>query len=123
MNIADFKPGHTAIMEVRAYGKPFSKEVIVDKVGRKYVTVDGRWHERFFLNFDADEYLLQKVDAGAPNYLFPSREAYDDYLESNELSRWLSDRFSFLNKRLPLDKMRRIKAIIEEQEKGGGENG
>ena len=121
MNITDFKPGQTAIMEVRAYGKPFSKEVTVEKVGRKYVTVRGRWNERFFLNFNTDVFLLQKVDAGAPNYLFSSRKAYDDYVESNELRRWLSDRFSFMSERLPLEKMRRIKAIIEEQE-GDGEN-
>lgn len=122
MNITDFKPGQTAIMEVRAYGKPFSKEVTVEKVGRKYVTVCGAWHGLFFLNFDTDMFLLQKVDAGAPNYLFPSRRAYDDYVESNELRRWLSDRFSFMSKKLPLEKMRRIKAIIEERE-GGREDG
>lgn len=122
MNITDFKPGQTAIMEVNSYGKPFPKEVTVEKVGRKYVTVCGRWHEQFFLNFNDDMFLIQKVDAGAPNYLFPTRNAYEDYLESKELSRWLCGRFSFLSKRMKLDKMRRIKAIIEEQE-GDGEDG
>lgn len=123
MNIEDFKPRQTAIMEVHTYGQPFSREVTVAKVGRKYVTICEERGARFFLNNDTDSCLTQDVDAGAPNYLFLSKQAYDDYVESIELFRWLSHRFTYTRKRLPLETMRRIKEIIEESEYGGSSNG
>ena len=116
MKLTDFRPGQTVIVLNKMFGKPYTEERKVEKVGRKYVTLAGRWNERFYLQHEKDDFLLQAEDMGEKSLLFPSETAYDEYYERKELDKEISKVFGISSSGLPLNKLRKIKAIIDEED-------
>ena len=116
MKLTDFRPGQTVTVLNKMFGKPYVEERKVEKVGRKYVTLAGRWNERFCIMRESDDFLLQAEDIGEKSLLFPSETAYDEYYERKELDKEISRVFGLGGSGLPLRKLRKIKAIIDEED-------
>ena len=112
LNFADFYRGRTVYVLNFHYRNDFEKatleEVVIDSVGRKYVSV-GR--DQFFLNSARNDlYLTQKVNGGTANYMFLTKEDYDRYVEYRELSKWFH---SITHDKLTYEQLKAIKEIIE----------
>lgn len=112
LNFADFYRGRTVYVLNFHYRNDFEKatleEVVIDSVGRKYVSV-GR--DQFFLNSARNDlYLTQKVNGGTANYMFLTKEDYDRYVEYRELSKWFH---SIASGKLTYEQLKAIKEIIE----------
>jgi len=93
------------------------KEAIVKSVGSKYITVTlGRWEEYKFI---IDEDFRQYYDIGGQDYeLYLTRQQIEDENEALEITdfiiKYMPQGYGRHCAKLPLDKLRRIKAIIEE---------
>lgn len=112
LNFADFTNGRTVYVLNFHHRDNFERatleEVVIDSVGRKYVSV-GR--NKFFLNNARnDMYLTQKVDGGTANYMFLTKEDYYRYAEYRELSKWFH---SITYAKLTYEQLKAIKEIIE----------
>ena len=112
LNFADFTEGRTVYVLNFHHRDNFEKatleEVVIDSVGRKYVSV-GR--DKFFLNNARNDlYLTQKVDGGTANYLFLTKEDYDRYSEYRELNKWFHN---IASGKLTYEQLKAIKEIIE----------
>lgn len=79
MDIKSFKPRQTVYIvgDARRPRDKFSAaKAEVAKVGRKYVTISGRWGERFREAHNRDmPYLIEETEYGSPRLLFPSEDA------------------------------------------------
>lgn len=112
LNLEYFTKGRTVYILNFHYRDNFEKatleEVVIDSVGRKYVSV-GR--DKFFLNNARNDlYLTQKVNGGTANYMFLTKEDYDRYAEYRELNKWFHNIASC---RLTYEQLKAIKEIIE----------
>lgn len=119
MKLTDFRPGQTVIVLNKMFGRPYAEERKVEKVGRKYVTLAGRWNERFYVLRESDDFLLQAEDMGEKSLLFPTETAYDEYCERKELDREISKLVGLGGSGLSLTKLRKIKKIIDEEDTHG----
>ncbi len=90
---------------------PRLQEGVIVTVGRKYYTVESYGRKRQF-NKDT---LLEETKYGCGVRLFTSTQDISDLDETGELVRRLQKEFDY-NCKLPLDKLRRIMAVIEEGE-------
>lgn len=116
IQLSDFHVGQTVvIVENQRRGAVY--QATVAKVGRKYVTTAGRWGQQFYVNNPKDPYLVEKSIYGAASRLYPSEENYQQAVEKSALEQQIrrSLDWPYISK-LTLDQLRRIKAIIEEQE-------
>lgn len=124
MTIKDFTVGQTAYVyntDHRNNPKEGYAEVTVAKVGRSYVTLGGRWGRRFGVGYGPRNYLVEKVDAGSPAYLFRTKQDLDDYLETEKLRVVLRQAMDWWNlQKLPLSKLRAIKKILDSEDDDGG---
>lgn len=118
MDIKSFKPGQTAYIvgNSRRSRDEFSTvEAEVAKVGRKYVTISGRWGERFREAHNGDmPYLVEETEYGSPRLLFQSEDAVREYREREELKEWVRvaagwDKIG----RYTLEQLRAVKKILE----------
>lgn len=79
MEIKAFKPGQTVYImgtDRRDRGDHAARKAEVAKVGRKYVTISGRWGERFRETVGRSKpYLIEEMEYGSPRLLFPSEAA------------------------------------------------
>lgn len=126
MNIKDFKVGDEVItvIDERDYVNGGRKDIIrkekVMSVGRKYVQVTRFGDERFIAKFSAKDYfpygLVKVVNIGSHAYLFKSIEDYNNYIEYQELIRYMTREASYKFDKLSLEQLRTIKKIIENQE-------
>lgn len=93
MDIKSFKPRQTVYIvgDARRPRDKFSAvKAEVAKVGRKYVTISGRWGERFREAHNRDmPYLIEEAEYGSPRLLFPSEDAVREYQEREELKEWV----------------------------------
>lgn len=84
-------------------------------MGRKYVTISGRWGERFREAHNRDmPYLIEEAEYGSPRLLFPSEDAVREYQEREELKEWVRvaagwDKID----RYTLEQLRAVKKILE----------
>ena len=84
-------------------------------MGRKYVTISGRWGERFREAHNRDmPYLIEETEYGSPRLLFPSEDAVREYQEREELKEWVRvaagwDKIG----RHTLEQLRAVKKILE----------
>ena len=97
MEIKAFKPGQTVYImgtDRRDRGDHAARKAEVAKVGRKYVTISGRW--------------------GSPRLLFPSEAAVMEYKEREELKEWVR-RATDWDKvdRHTIEQLRAVKQILE----------
>lgn len=83
MEIKAFKPGQTVYImgtDRRDRGDHAARKAEVAKVGRKYVTISGRWGERFRETVGRSKpYLIEEMEYGSPRLLFPSEAAVMEY--------------------------------------------
>ena len=93
MDIKSFKPRQTVYIvgDARRPRDKFSAvKAEVAKVGRKYITISGRWGERFREAHNRDmPYLIEETEYGSPRLLFPSEDAVREYQEREELKEWV----------------------------------
>lgn len=118
MDIKSFKPRQTVYIvgDARRPRDKFSAvKAEVAKVGRKYVTISGRWGERFREAHNRDmPYLIEETEYGSPRLLFPSEDAVREYQEREELKEWVRvaagwDKIG----RYTLEQLRAVKKILE----------
>ncbi len=93
-------------------------EGVVSVAGSKYYTVTAGYHK---LKFEKDT-LLEVVDMGGPMFnLFPSEQAVYDDRERCRLHDAVRTVVERNNCYISLDKLRRIHAILEEEDKFDGQ--
>lgn len=121
MTIKLFTKGQTAYIlgdgnTVTVTSKKEPVVVTVSKIGRKYVTVTtgGRWEMQFEEVGEGVGYLRENTDRGAARMLFPSSDAVADYLEREDLKRWVQQATGW-NKigRYTLEQLREVRRILE----------
>lgn len=111
VTIKDFTVGEPCYVCEKSYGRGKNleiKEAVVEKVGRKYVTVSCPW-ERKYENFNAD-YLME---ASSSSYLFSTKKAVKEYVEKEELIRLLNRLDSYHYKRCSLEDLKKIMEILK----------
>ena len=114
ITIKDFKTGEPCYIVEKSYGRGKNlevKEAVVEKVGRKYVTANCPW-ERKYENFNAD-YLMEATSYGSSSYLFPSKKAVEEYVEKEELIRFLNRLNSYHYERCSLEDLKKIMEILK----------
>lgn len=122
MTIKDFVVGQTAYV-YNHYDKRDNpavgyREEVVAKVGRAYVTLRNSWGDKYGAGYGADNYLVEKVDAGSPRYLFRTKQDVEDFIESNLLRLEIRQSMDWGNLgKLSVAQLRAIKKILE-----GGED-
>lgn len=121
MTIKDFTVGQTAFVysiDRRNNPEKGYREVTVKKVGRAYVTLDNRLESKYGVGYGCRSYLVEKVDAGTPSYLFRTKQDLDDYLEAERLRSELRQAMDWPSfKKFPLSTLRAIKKILDDGEK------
>ncbi len=122
VTLKDFSVGTTAyaISDKHGNGNYEMSEYRVTSVGRKYVTVTGMALSvsafRFGISAASNEYLAEIMDYGWPKKLFPTKKKAEEYIEKENLRKWLDDAFMYPKaKEYSLDQLRRVKAILEEK--------
>lgn len=121
MTIKDFTVGQTAYVyddkDRRNNPACGYREVVVAKIGRCYVTLGDAWGSKYGVGYGGGNYLVEKVDAGSPRYLFRTKQDLDDYLEAKELREKIRTALDWWNlQNLPLSKLRAIKEILDGEE-------
>lgn len=110
--IKDFKVGQTVYILNWEQKKAIKEEVV--KVGRKYVTVNKKWCIRFEETYKSGPYLIEKTEIGARMLLFPSEDAVHEYMEREELKKWMHMAADWGNiDRYTLAQLRAVKKILE----------
>ena len=100
-SLKDFSVGTTAyaISNKNGNSKYEPSEYRVISVGRKYVTVTGMALSvstfRFGVSASSNEYLAEVVDYGWSKKLFPTKERAEEYIEKENLRKWLDDAFMY----------------------------
>ena len=117
MEIKDFTVGQTVYTfstDKRNNPPCGYKEAKIKKVGRIYITLDGVWERKFFIPEYAknDNFLVEKIDYGADNLLFKSKQDY--YIEKKSLESELYKARDLIST-LSLEQLRAIKRIIQEE--------
>ncbi len=118
MTIKDFVAGQTVYIVgggIKARNGLYTVKAEVAKVGRKYVTISGRWGEKFKETHESRPYLIEQTEYGSPCFLFPSEDAVYQYREREELKEWVRtaagwDRIDSYS----LEQLRAVKKILEE---------
>lgn len=118
MKIKDFSVGQTVFIigeRIRSRGELNIVKAEVAKVGRKYVTISGRWAAQFKATAESLPYLVEQTEYGSPRFLFPSEQAFNEYKEREELKDWVR-RMAGWDKinRYTLVQLRAVKKILEE---------
>lgn len=114
--VKNFEPGMKVyLLRVRSGSTEGSepKEYTVEKVGRKYITIDNG--SQYSHEDPDEEYLREKTDIGWKTYLFRSKEDAVRYQEKEQIIRWfaLSAAKTLRSLNVSLEAMKKAKAIIE----------
>lgn len=116
MTIKDFKVGQKAYILCMYTGRnkePEITETVVEKVGRKYVTVQyGRKYEEDLNNPYG---LIESSDYGERTYLCPSRRNAEMYVERDRLQMWLHSVGNHGRSKYTLEQLRKVKVILEQE--------
>ena len=118
IKLSDFKVGEKCYVEFsgnasRYKSKGYYEEWIVEKVSNKYVTANGFKFEEHDLSYEG---LMEKVNGCVDFIIYPNEQMLLDKFETEKLYDLVKSKFSGFsrNKEFTLDKLRRIKSIIEE---------
>lgn len=118
MTVKDFSVGKPAyLLRCNGYDRypDPPREVEVAKVGRKLVYVKtSSWGMTSFvapLCPDVRPYFEQNIDYGEKDLLFPTIEAYNEWIEQKELSRWFRENFHKIES-LNADRLRLAKQVL-----------
>ena len=117
MTIKDFKVGQTVfVMGDGSVQRDRFRTAAgeVGKIGRKYVTISGSWGMQFKETGSSRPYLVEHTEYGAPKFLFPSKEAVDEYCEREELKTWVRTATGWEKiDRYTLHQLRAVRDILE----------
>lgn len=122
LNLKDFKPGGKVFILTENFGRnkePKISERTVKSVGRKYVTLNGGWEEKFsipHMSVADISYLEEAKDWGERSLLFKSRQDADDYLERKQIEQWLFRLSPRETDNLSLKQLRKIRDIVKNPE-------
>lgn len=116
IKLSDFTVGQDVVLVHTAYHDPFITHEKVAVVGRKYVTISGGWKQRFYINHDRDNYLLEDASMGSPGQLYPSEEAFHVEQERKEMVKEIHNLWPKIDK-LSMDQLRRILNAIKAEDK------
>ena len=101
----EFKKGQTVYMVSRHYSER-NREVIIEKIGRKYITI---YPYRFTLSgIGYDDIYTPEFD------LYESKAAYELAVEEMKYRRSISMALDGLKHKLTLDQIQRIEKILNE---------
>lgn len=122
MNIKDFKVGDTAWVGLTgnaAREKKDNDELIeaqtIIKVGRKYITAKPHiGPKRQFFKSNTHEGFIEKTNYIVNYVLYKDKQDILDIFETNDITKYLRQLFVYGRIDLPLDKLRRIKQIVDE---------
>lgn len=112
MTIKDFTVGQTVFLLSENKGRtgsPVITERTVAKIGRKYVTLNGVWEEKF--EDCGSEYLIEHTNF-AKRYLFSDRNALEAFLERKQLVRWFVTLNDTKLKECTLEQLKKAKEIL-----------
>jgi len=120
IKLSDFKVGEKCYVEFegnasRDKPKGYYEEWIIKSVGNKYVTASGYRFEEHECSYGG---LRQKTSYCVDYVIYPTEQMLLDKFETEMTYDLIKDKFAgFLrNKELTLNKLRKIKLIIEEGE-------
>lgn len=117
ISLSDFTVGQAVVVSGE-HGRRGVRRATVETIGRKYVTISGGWGAKFYVNHAEDDCLTEQNRYGAPATLFPSEQAYAERVEKEGLKKFVRNACDWPNNgKLSLDQLRRIAAIIRENEK------
>ena len=118
IKLSDFKVGEKCYVEFTGNAsryKPngYYEEWIVSNVSSKYVTSNNRKFEEHDNSYDG---LKQKTNFCVDYVIYPNKQMLMDKFETEATYDYIKSKFSGFkrNEKLTLDKIRRIKSIIEE---------
>lgn len=115
MTIKDFTPGQTVyIIERHAFRPCIMQERIVHHIGRKYVTLDGRWKEQYGVEDERHNYLTEKADYGTKRILFATLQAAEQYQERTQLIQKVSSRIHYSMPYFNIDQLRQLSGWMDE---------
>ena len=118
MEIKDFKVNDDCYILQENMGcntQPTITKYVVDKVGRKYVTVRTAWESKFekaAYNEDGN-YLIEACEIGEKRKLFKTRCEVEEYIERKELALWLGCISTGKAEKYTLEQLRKVKEILE----------
>ena len=117
MTVKDFHVGQTVYIvrgDIRERRNDLAEKVEIVKVGRKYVTINGNWGQKFKETDKDTAYLVEHTEYGNPDMLFPSKNALEEFLELCELKMWILREINW-NKvdQYTLWQLRKVKEILE----------
>lgn len=116
IDIHDFKVGETAYMLDKSHRQEILKEVQIESIGRKYVTVKlNGWAIKFEADFSPYA-LVVKTEYSRNQFLFPTEQKYNEYKEIKKLEYWLCDATRCVYNRFSLEQLRKIREIIESED-------
>jgi len=117
ISLSDFTVGQAVVVSGE-HGRRGVRRATVEAIGRKYVTISGGWGAKFYVNHAEDDCLTEQNRYGAPATLFPSEQAYAERVEKEGLKKFVRNACDWPNNgKLSLDQLRRIAAIIRENER------
>ena len=114
MDIKEFKGLKKAYMLTKIENNRKIDEVSIKSIGRKYVTLDD-YQETQFETCNQKECLKEKIQCGWSKLLFPSKEQADNYIEKEELIRWILSMTYVQAEQFSLEDLRKVKGILEKK--------
>lgn len=111
----DFTVGQTVFLLNENKGRtggPIITERTVAKIGRKYVTLNGLWEEKF--EDCGSEYLIKHTDFER-RHLFPDRNALEAFLERKQLVRWFATLNDIILKECTLEQLQKAKKLLQNE--------
>lgn len=115
IDIKMFQVGQTAYECVNDSRNRTLREVTVEKIGRKYVTLSGAWKQKFGVRDPMDGFLVEEVTYGTPNYLFLSKEEYELFVEERELDLYIRRDIDRSLRKMTIEQKRQIAKWMEGQ--------
>lgn len=111
IQLSDFTPGQVVIVS-DGRRSPTSRKATVKHIGRKYVTLEGNWQQKFYVGYEED-CLVEKSEYGASSFLYPTEEAYQRAMHRAELEMKLRNAFDWSNiSKLTYEQLKQLDAII-----------
>lgn len=118
MEIKDFKVNDECYVLQENMGRntqPTITKYVVDKVGRKYVTIKSILETKYEkAAYDEDSnYLVEACEFGEKKKLFKTRYEAEEYVEREELALWLGCISIGEAEKYTLEQLRKVKEILD----------
>ncbi len=117
MDLKDFSVGQTAYCTNNYRGTPTEerdlREVVVVKVGYRYITVRlGAYEQKYEPMKGKSDGFLRSLDGSG--YLYPSKESFREQLELNNMRKWFIDATDWAKReQYTLQQLKAVKEILD----------